>query len=105
MQVKFVGLQDLTQEEANLLSVLVEGYKIKIERDIQDFSLVVRVKKLSKTGKKHKYSIHTRISSPNTILVSQAFDWDFSRTIHKAMKKLENEIQHKFKTEGHLPKR
>lgn len=103
MQVRFVGLRDLTQEEASLLSTLVEGYKLRLERDIPDFILVVSVKKHSKKAKQ-KYSIHTKLSAPSAVLVSQAFDWDFSRTIHKAMKKLENELQHKFKIEGHLPK-
>ena len=102
MQVQFVGLRDLTQEEANLISTIVESYKLKFERDIPDFTLIVRIKKLRKLGKQ-KFSIHTRLQNPTNILVSQAADWDFSRTIHKSMKKLENELQHKFKTKGHLP--
>jgi len=106
MAVKFIGLKDLTQEEANLVTVLVEEYALKYQRDLPDFNLIIRIKKLSKTGGKHKYSIHARLNDPSTILVSQAFDWDFPRTIHKSMKKLGNELQHKFKTEGHknIPK-
>jgi len=104
MQIRFIGLRDLTQEEANLISVLVEEYKLKLQREISDFTLNVAIKKRTKTGSKIKYSIHTKLEAPATILVSQAFDWDLARTTHKAMKKLENELQHKFKTKGHLPK-
>lgn len=104
MQIRFIGLRDLTQEEANLITTIVEGYKIKFERDIPDFILIVRTKKLRKAGNKQKFSIHTRLQNPNNIIVSQAADWDFTRTIHKSMKKLESELAHKFKTEGHLPK-
>ena len=106
MPVKFIGLKSLTQEETNLLSVLTEEYVTKYERNIPDFNLIIRIKKLSKTGDKHKYSLHARMNCPTNILVSQAFDWDFPRVIHKAMQKLGNELQHKFKTEGHknIPK-
>ncbi len=47
------------------------------------------------TGKDKKYSFNIRIVTPAGVFRASYADWDFTRTIHKVMNKILNEIESK----------
>ncbi len=105
MPIEFIDLKILNEEEIPILNKLVKEYYTKFERDLKNPKLIIHFKKYKKSGNQVKYSIHSRIDSPSIILSANAHDWDFARTLHKVFKKLEQEFQHKFKTEGQKQER
>lgn len=101
MPVQYMGLKDLEEKEVVILTEFTDLYFQKIERDLPNPTLIIHVKKHKPKGNAKKYSMHTRLEAPGIMLVTQEADWDFKRCIHKLYKSLINELQHKFKTEGH----
>jgi hypothetical protein len=58
----------------------------------------VHIKEYSKTGKRHKFSMHVRVSYPGgTVASSRSHDWDARRALHKSFKDIENRLIHRFK--------
>lgn len=103
MPIQFIGLNSLEKKESDVVRGLAVEYYDRILRDLPQALLVLNTKIYDQEGKK-KFSLHARINAPGIVLVTEAADWDLRRTVHKVMKKMERELQHKFKTEGHLPK-
>ena len=105
MPVQFIGpLKDFTKEQADNIVRITEHYHNKIKIKIPKFLLKVHIKKHKKTGNRIKFSIHLRLETPNIIAVAESHDWDLIRVLHDCFKKLQRELAHKFKLEGHLPK-
>ena len=70
----------------NLTSVAVH---IKTQKDEAD---------KGKEKKRKKFSIKVRVLAPTHVFESKhASDWDLARTLHKAFKNIEHEIEHKLK--------
>jgi hypothetical protein len=92
------NIEILTGEEKQILSQLLAGYYPKIQRLVKtELSLEIQIKEYDKEGKKKKYSLNSKAIFAGKAIKSDSWDWDFARAVHKAMRKLETEIGHKFK--------
>jgi len=99
-----MGLERLDGKEVNDITSMSSQYLEKLDREIKSDELILDIKLHSPTGKRKEYRLLGKIVFGSDILTAEANDWDFKRTIHKLFNKLLNEVKHKFKTEGHLPK-
>ncbi len=105
MAVEFIGLKELKPEDIGKITEIAGHYHEKLTVKIPKFLLKVHVKKFEKAGtNRAKFSSHLRLESPEIIAISESHDWDLTRVMHDCFKKLEREISHKFKLEGHMPK-
>ena len=93
--VQYIGLKELG-DEAYTAQQLVEKYAEKFDRWVPDAGIVFH-SKLHDIGGRVKYSLHARIDSPGFVAKAEAVDWDLKRTVHKVMKALENDVEHKLK--------
>lgn len=100
MEVEYRDLRLLGDEEKPVLNRLVREYYVKISRKLHNPKLILKFKKYKAEGKRAKYSIHCRVDSPSLLAVAEAYDWDFATAMHKVMRKVINEINHKYKLEG-----
>lgn len=101
--IKFIGLNTFTKKEATQIKELSELYSKKIIRDFPKANIIIHTKKhetSGKTTKAIKYSFHARVESPTVLLNSEAADWDLKKVIHETLRKLEMEMQHKFRTDA-----
>jgi hypothetical protein len=95
--IQFIGVSELDVAEQTIVNELSTEYYQKIKRALKNLtSLAVHVKVHSKQGSKKKYTIKIRAIAPTSIIESKmAADWDLGRTLHKAFKNVEREIEHK----------
>ncbi len=102
MQTRFVNIKQFDIQESSKIKELSEEYSEKFERHLPNskLSLDLHKQKEKEKSDKVKYAIHARLITENTTLISKASDWDLARTLHKVFKGMENEIQHKYRTEG-----
>src|SRR4030043_103202 len=97
--IEVINIEILNEEERAIADKLLNEYYLKIQRLIKTpLSLKVHIKEYDKEGKKKKYSINIESIFSGKMLSSSSWDWDFARALHKAMKKIEEEIEHKFHT-------
>ena len=90
------GIEELDEKEKIRTIQLIEEYYPKIERQLKNvISLNIHIKIYDKGGKK-KYSIQAKLKSSINAFESNASDWDFAKTIHKVMNKLQNEVEKRF---------
>ena len=88
----------LTKEEREIAKKLLKEYYPKIQRMTKTpIKIKIDMKEYDKDGKNKKYSLNSKIIFSGKMLSSSAWDWDLARAIHKAMNKLENEAEHKWK--------
>ena len=104
MPLKFIGIEKLEGQEANIVNDMFSKYLEKLERDLPDCELIVDVKVHNPEGNRKNYGFLCKIVFSGDVLTAQHEDWDLKRCLHRVCGKLINEVQHKFKTEGHLPK-
>jgi ribosome-associated translation inhibitor RaiA len=104
MSIQFIGIKDFKPEETEKITEISEHYHEKLKIKVPKFLLKIHTKKQKKAGNRQKFSSHIRIETPHIIAVSESHDWDLTRVLHECFKKLEKELNHKFKLEGHLPK-
>lgn len=96
--IEIVGAKILTEKDKKIADTLLEGYHKKIQRLIKNpLLLKVHVKEYDKDGKKSKYSLNTEAVFAGKMMEASSWDYDFARAIHKGMKKIENEMEKKFK--------
>ena len=88
----------LTEEEREIAKKLLNEYYPKIQRMTKTpIKIKIDIKEYDKEGKNKKYSINSQVIFSGKMLSSSSWDWDLARAIHKAMIKLENEAEHKWK--------
>jgi len=106
-KVQYVGIEDLTMRGFARVKELAFSYHGKIERALNNkTTLIVHVKRYKKAGTRSKYSVHVKAITASRIFNStKAHDWDLARTLHKAFKDLENQIEHKMHLSDQKPKR
>lgn len=102
MPIEYRDLKVLGDEEKPILNKLVREYYRKISIKIKNPTLILKFRKYKASGKRAKYSIHTRVDSPSLLATAEAFDWDFARAMHKVMRKVLNELKHKYRLEGSI---
>ena len=96
-KIQIIGIDELDEKEIEIVNKLANEYYDKIQREIKNItSLVIHIKKLSKSGSKPKYTLHTRAVAPTRMFeTDKSSDWDLARTLHKGFKDLERQIQHR----------
>ena len=98
-QIEKAGFDVLTEEEKATFEKLSSDYMTKIEMKLKNISsLKVHVKEYSREGKRNKYSLHAKIVLPGKFFEASADDWDFARTVHQLFKKIEEEIENRFRS-------
>lgn len=97
--IQFIGVKDLKPEEQEMVKILSAEYYGKIKRSLKNLtSMAIHIKTHHNEGTKKKFSIHVRVIAPTRMIESdKASDWDLARTLHKAFKNIEREIEHIFK--------
>ena len=97
MNIKYVGMGVLNEDEKFKLKQLSERFYPKIKRKFKDPLLELILKKYNVAGKRSKISVHAKVLDPILRFSSEAFDWDIATAAHKAFNKLEKEMEHKAK--------
>ena len=93
----------MKEEEKQVLNTLANEYYDKIKRALKnECSVKIDVKEHGKVDdnpdKKVRYDIHiVAVTATKLRFESSAEDWDFARTVHKAFKEIERQIEHKIK--------
>ncbi|MDD5012381.1 MAG: hypothetical protein PHQ66_01920 [Candidatus Nanoarchaeia archaeon] len=96
--VEIVNTNILTEKDKKIADKLLEEYYEKIQRLLKNpFRLKMHIKEYDKDGKNRKYSLNAEVIFSGKMLNSSSWDYDFARAIHKAMAKIENEIEKKFR--------
>jgi len=100
-KIKIFGLDDFDEIEKVTIRRIAEDHYDKIEREADNFLLILHPKKYEQDGKRNKYSIHVKAEANGVILFSaEAAEWEIEKATHMALDKLKNGIEHKFKTQG-----
>ena len=95
--IEIINIENLNGKERKIATKLSNEYYSKIQRLIKTpLSLRIHIKEYEKEGKRKKYSINIEAVGSGKEFDSSSWDWDFARAIHKAMIKIENEIEHRF---------
>ena len=107
LDIQINGIELLDNEaDKERAQELLNEYGPKIERMLSnDVVMRVHFKEHEKEGNRVKHSISVRIEYGNNLFQADDFDWDLARAIHKVMKKLENEIEHKLHVSDQYDKR
>jgi len=103
--IQFIGVNKLGEEEKAIVEALATEYYGKIKTYLHNItSVAVHIKTQKdeadkgKEKKRKKFSIKVRVIAPTQVFESKhASDWDLARTMHKAFKNIEREIEHKLK--------
>lgn len=96
MNIEFNGKNILNEEEKKVVDQLSKEYYEKVQRQLKKpFLFKIQISEHNSGGKRKKYSFEVNVICSGEIFKAQAFDWDCARTIHKLMKKIETEIEHK----------
>jgi hypothetical protein len=94
--IQIIGIDSLDEQEQELATTLINSYFKKIILIIKKVdSLIVHIKAHTKGGKRKKYDIRVRVLAPTRMFETQESDWDLARTLHKVLKNMEREIEHK----------
>ncbi len=97
--IQILGLDSFENKEKDKIMSYVERYSDKIFRNIVG-DMIIHAKKHEKDGNRANYSFHIKIQTPETLISVRDDDWILSTALHKVLKKVENNIKHKFKVEG-----
>lgn len=95
--IQIKGVDILTEKEKRLVNKLLNEYYPKIKRQLKNVtSLNVHIKEYKKEGKRKKYSVNVKAMTATKIFEANACDWDFARTMHKVLNKIQIEIKGRF---------
>ena len=97
--IQFIGVNELSEAEQNVVNNLSAEYYEKIKRSLKNLtSMAVHVKTHNDEGGQKRYELHIRAMSPSHVFESKKdSDWDLARALHKSFKNIEREIEHKLK--------
>jgi hypothetical protein len=95
--IQILGLEKFNEKEQKKIVEFSESYYEKINRKIEG-NLVLHAKKHNKDGNRCMYSFHAKVQFPEEVLTVNDDDWILSTALHKTLKKVENHIDHKYKT-------
>ena len=101
MGLSFIGVNSLDETELNKLTTYSERFYNKTCKVLNDPLVIMHIKKMKNSGKRYKYSVHSRIEAPSLLASAEYSDWDLTRTLNKTFEKIENELEHKLKPEKH----
>ena len=103
--IQLKGIENLTDEEKKLFDKLLNEYYPKIQRKLKSIIfLQIHVKEYKKEGKRKKFSINVKVINGTEVFEANAHNWDFARTMHKVLNKIETEIEDRFHSSEQHPK-
>ena len=97
MGIIYNRLKELDAVETQEVKKLSEAFFKKLGKEFLSAKLIVDIHKFVKAGARAKYSVHLRLEHPSTILTAEEADWDLAKALHKTVKNMQQEVQHKFK--------
>jgi ribosome-associated translation inhibitor RaiA len=88
--------ENLTQDEKDLVIKVSEEYSEKLKRYLKKIDLFeVHLKCHKKEGNVKRYILGIRVVSDGNDFDAEVEDYDLNEGIRKAMKKIQNEIEHR----------
>ena len=99
-QIKYIGLNDLDQEDKIILKTIVEKEFPKVERfanKVENFEVRIRIMK--KESRK-RFILNLDLKADNKVFrigtkdTEKAGDWDLAKLTYKSMESLRNEVEH-----------
>jgi len=99
MEIKYIGIKELVVDNPLLpdyIPLVTNHYISKISKLIKIETLKIQVKRASKQGQSHRYTINIGLIADKTILNAQETDWDINKVLHKAFKDIETQVIKKF---------
>jgi len=90
------GGENLTQDEKDLVIKVSEEFSEKLKRYLKKIDLFeVHLKCHKKEGNTKRYILVIKISSDGMDFDTEVEDYDLNEGIRNAMKKIQNEIEHR----------
>lgn len=100
------SIPPLTDEEKKTVEAILDKYHQKIQQHFDEpIFIELHVKEYNTEGTAKKYSLHVRLHGASGVIEADHHDWNLSRTMHKTMDKLMNEIESRFHLNGKSYKR
>lgn len=98
-KIQYIGLDALDDFERSILDKIAPEYYEKFVRFLQnEVSVSVHIKTYKGEGKQKKFSLNAKVIAPTKTFESgKAADWDLAKTLHKAFKDIESQLEHHFK--------
>jgi len=101
MEFQIKGVEGLSEEEKMTINEILSDSYEKIKRRTKtDFIFKIAIKTGSKQAdkkdKRKHYSIQLGISGATRSFEASSDEWDLRKALHKAVVKLENEVEHAF---------
>lgn len=95
MEIQYIGLAVLDQEERSLLEESVlRHYQRAVEKSKMGFRVLIHCKMHHIEGRRKKYSLHLKALSPTIRFVTESVSWDLAVATRELFRKLEHEIEH-----------
>lgn len=90
------GINLLTENEKDKVNEILTKFYNKIQIHLKNpIKIECHIKGYNIEGKRKKYSVHVRIHATRIFEADYA-NWDISKTLHKVVNKLSNEVEKKF---------
>jgi predicted transcriptional regulator len=103
MNIQYVGLEELNVDTyvKMQLKKIVSRHAGKLDYYFNnEFQLIVHIKEYSKSGERHKYSVHLRAVYPGAVVPSsEGHAWNARSAIQEAFKRLLSELEHSYTQE------
>lgn len=93
MKIQYKDTSILNKEELTILKLISKDYSKKLESHSNINSLMIDIKIHQKGGTRKRYQVS--ILSEDRAFNTKVEDWDLSKTLHKAFKKIISEFNHK----------
>jgi ribosome-associated translation inhibitor RaiA len=100
MKISFRGLTKLmlNKESIKHLKELAGNNLDKMQKYGSFSHVILHIKQHEKTGKRHRYEVHSRITSPGEPIAAKSQDWDIKVALRKSLKDIENQLKHQFRS-------
>ncbi len=97
MNVQFVGIKNLTEEENSILNDICNKSFQRLDKISKKAKLMLVIKKNEKKGAKPQYILDAHFNSPSLTIKAKSDDWELKKAVHILIDKLETEIIKKTK--------
>ncbi len=107
--IQYVGLEELDINNFQKAHVrrFVSRHADKLERYFHnEHQLIVHIKEYAREGKRHKYSVHLRLSYPGATVPSCHADaWDIRTAVQDAFSRLITQLERQYKSKEVISER
>jgi len=102
VQLKTTGFDILTEKDKSNFNKILSEHSRRIKNKLKNIEEIkIHLKEYNYEGnikdKNKKYSINLTVSYAGKFLKANSVDWDLSKVFHKVFKKIESEVEKKFK--------